>query len=57
MAGRAVWLHDYLRGAFASELHGPDGERLVCEMLGMAEASYVFLSGATANVYVEEDSF
>ena len=52
-----MWLHDYLRSAFASELHGPDGERLVCEMLGMTEASYVFLSGATANVYVEEDSF
>ena len=57
MAGRAVWLHDYLRDTLSGELHGPDGERLVCEMLGMTEASYEFLSGAAANVYVEEDSF
>ena len=57
MAGRAVWLHDYLRDTLSGELHGPDGERLVCEMLGMTEASYEYLSGAVANVYVEEDSF
>lgn len=44
MAGRAVWLHDYLRGVLASELHGLDEERLVCAMLGMTEASYEFVS-------------
>lgn len=54
MAGRAVWLHDYLRQALAGELYGPDEERLTCAMLGMTEASYVFLSGAAANVYTED---
>jgi len=57
MARRAAWLHDYLKGAFSSELHGPDGERLVCEMLGMTEASYEFVSALAANVYGDEDSF
>ena len=56
MAGRAVWLHDYLRDALSGELHGPDGERLVCEMLGMTEASYEFVSGVAASVY-SDDSF
>ena len=54
MAGRAVWLHDYLRQALAGELYGPDEERLICAMLGMTEASYEFLSGAAANVYTED---
>ena len=54
MAGRAVWLHDYLRQALAGELYGPDEERLTCAMLGMTEASYEFLSGAAANVYTED---
>ena len=54
MAGRAVWLHDYLRDALASELYGPDEERLTCAMLGMTEASYEYLSGAAANVYTED---
>ena len=54
MAGRAVWLHDYLRGVLASELTGPDEERLTCAMLGMTEASYEYLSGAAANVYSED---
>ncbi|MDO4429186.1 MAG: hypothetical protein Q4B91_06800 [Atopobiaceae bacterium] len=54
MAGRAVWLHDYLRQALAGELYGPDEERLTCAMLGMTEASYEFLPGAASNVYVEE---
>ena len=56
MAGRAVWLHDYLRNALADELHGPDEERLVCTMLGMTEASYDFLSGVAASVY-SDNSF
>ena len=54
MAGRAVWLHDYLRGILASELSGPDEERLTCAMLGMTDASYEYLSGAAANVYSED---
>jgi hypothetical protein len=54
MAGRAVWLHDYLRDALASELYGPDEGRLTCAMLGMTEASYEFLSGVAANVYTED---
>ena len=54
MAGRAVWLHDYLRDALGGELHGPDGERLACAMLGMTEASYEFVSGVAANVYSED---
>ena len=54
MAGRAVWLHDYLRGALAGELPGPDGERLACAILGMTEASYEFVSGVAANVYSED---
>ena len=57
MAGRAVWLHDYLRDALSGELHGPDGERLTCAMLGMTEASYEFVSALAANVYGDEDSF
>lgn len=57
MAGRAVWLHDFLRDALASELRGPDEEQLVCEMLGMTEASYEFLSRVAANVYGDENSF
>ena len=56
MAGRAVWLHDYLRNALADELHGPDEERLVCTMLGMTDASYEFVSGMTASVY-SDDTF
>ena len=56
MAGRAVWLHDYLRDTHAGDLHGSDGERLVCAMLGMTEASYEFVSGVAANVY-SDDSF
>ena len=56
IAGRATWLHDYLRDALLGELHGPDGERLVCEMLGMTEASYEFVSGVAASVY-SDDSF
>ena len=56
IAGRAVWLHDYLRDALGSELHGPDGERLACAMLGMTEASYEFVSGVAASVY-SDDSF
>ena len=56
MAGRAVWLHDYLRNALADELHGPDEERLVCTMLGMTDASYEFVSGVTASVY-SDDTF
>jgi hypothetical protein len=54
MAGRAAWLHDYLRGVLASELSGPDEERLVCAKLGMTQASYEYLSGAAANVYSED---
>ena len=54
MAGRAVWLHDYLRGVLASELSGPDEEQLTCAMLGMTEASYEYLSGVAANVYSED---
>ena len=57
MAGRAVWLHDYLRDALADELSGPEGERLTCATLGMTEASYEFVSRAAANVYGDEDSF
>lgn len=57
IAGRAVWLHDYLRNALSDELCGPDGERLTCAMLGMTEDSYEFVSGAAANVYGDEDSF
>ena len=57
MAGRAVWLHDYLRDALADEFSGPDGERLTCAMLGMTEASYEFVSALAANVYGDEDSF
>ena len=56
IAGRAVWLHDYLRDALGDEFHGPDGERLACEMLGMTEASYEFVSGVAASVY-SDDSF
>ena len=56
MAGRAVWLHDYLRDALAGEIHGPDEEHLVCAMLGMTEASYEFVSGVAASVY-SDDSF
>lgn len=56
MTGRAVWLHDYLKGALASELRGPDGERLVYVLLGMTEASYEFVSGVAASVY-SDDSF
>ena len=56
MAGRAVWLHDYLRDALSGELHGPDGERLVCEKLGMTVASYEFVSGMAASVY-SDDTF
>ena len=56
MAGRAVWLHDYLRDALAGELSGPDRERLTCAMLGMTEASYEFVSGAAASVY-SDDTF
>ena len=56
MAGRTVWLHDYLKDALASELHGPDRERLTCAMLGMTEASYQFVSGAAASVY-SDDTF
>jgi hypothetical protein len=54
MAGRAVWLHDYLRGALASKLRGPDEDQLTCAMLGMTEASYEYLSGVAANVYSED---
>ena len=54
MSRRAVWLHDYLRGILASELFGPDEERLTCTMLGMTEASYEYLSGVAANVYAED---
>lgn len=54
IAGRAVWLHDYLRNALADGLHGPDEERLVCAMLGLTEASYEYLSGVAANVYAED---
>lgn len=57
IAGRAVWLHDYLRDALGGELSGPEGERLTCATLGMTEDSYEFLSGAAANVYGDEDSF
>ena len=56
IAGRAVWLHDYLRNALAGALGGPDGERLTCAMLGMTEASYEFVSGAAASVY-SDDTF
>ena len=56
MAGRAVWLHDYLRNALAENLRGPEGERLTCAMLGMTEASYEFMSGVAASVY-SDDSF
>ena len=56
IAGRAMWLHDYLRDALGGELHGPDGERLACAMLGMTEASYEFVSGVAASVY-SDDSF
>ena len=56
MAGRAVWLHDYLKDALSGELHGPDGERLVCEKLGMTVASYEFVSGVAASVY-SDDTF
>ena len=56
MAGRAVWLHDYLKDALASELRGPDEERLTCAMLGVTEASYEFVSGVTASVY-SDDTF
>lgn len=34
-----------------------DGEERLCAMLGMTEASYEFVSGVTARVYLEEDSF
>jgi hypothetical protein len=54
MAGRAVWLHDYLRGVLVSELSGPDEEWLTCAMIGMTEASYEYLSGVAANVYSED---
>jgi hypothetical protein len=54
MAGRAVWLHDYLRGVLVSGLSGSDEERLTCAMLGMTEASYEYLSGVAANVYSED---
>jgi hypothetical protein len=54
MAGRAVWLHDYLRGVLVSELSGPDEEWLTCAMIGMTEASYEYLSGVAANVYAED---
>lgn len=54
MAGRALWLHDYLRNAHADELHEPDEESLICAMLGMTEASYEYLSGVAANVYTED---
>ena len=56
IAGRAVWLHDYLRDALAGELHGPDGEQMTCTMLGMTEDSYEFVSGVAASVY-SDDSF
>ena len=56
MAGRAVWLHDYLKDALSNEIHGPDGERIVCAMLGMTEASYEFVSGMAASVY-SDDTF
>ena len=56
MVGRAVWLHDYLRGALSGDLHGSDVERLICATLGMTEASYEFVSGAAASVY-SDDTF
>ena len=56
VAGRAVWLHDYLRDSLTGELSGPDGERLTCAMLGMTEASYEFVSGMAASVY-SDDTF
>lgn len=56
MAGRAVWLHDYLRDTHAGDLHSFDGERLVFAMLGMTEASYGFVSGVAASAY-SDDSF
>lgn len=51
MAGRAVWLHDYLGDALAGELNGSEGERLTCAIPDMTETSYGFLSGAVASVY------
>lgn len=57
IAGRAVWLHDYLKVTLPGELRGPEEERLVCTMLGMTEASYEYVSGTAANVYGDEDYF
>ncbi len=57
MAGRALWLHDYLKGVLAGELRGPDEERLLCAMFGMTESNYEFLTGTADNVYGDEDSF
>lgn len=54
MTGRAVWLHDYLRGTLAGGLHRPDEERQTCAMLGMTEVSYECLSGVAANVCSED---
>lgn len=56
MAGRAAWLHDYLRDTHVGDLHGSDGERLVCAMLGMTEASYEFVSSVAASVYSDDSS-
>ena len=44
MAGRATWLHDFLRNALDDEFRGPDCEGRVCAMLGMTEASYEYVS-------------
>lgn len=56
IARRATWLHDYLKDALPDVSRCPDGEGRICAMLGMTEGSYEFVSGAAANVYLEEDS-
>lgn len=56
MAGRAVWLHDYLRDALAGELSGPEGERLTCAMLGMTEATTEFCP-VLLKVFTRNDTF
>ena len=56
MAGRAVWLHDYLRDALAGELSGSEGERLTCAMLGMTEATTEFCP-VLLLVFTRDDTF
>ena len=56
VAGKAVWLYEHLRQRLPGVYGQPGGERLVCSMLGMTEASYEYVSGLSASVY-SDDSF